>query len=877
MDYSIVIPVFNKAGLTRNCLSTLQPTLAGAGEGEVIVVDNASTDETPEMLAEFPWIRLIRNEKNLGFAGANNQAARVARGKHLVLLNNDTQGFPGWLAAMLKVLQEPGVGIVGARLLYPDKTIQHAGVVIAGVLFGRAGLAPFHHGWQLRGDDPDVSSRREYQVVTGACIATPRDLYLELGGLDEIYWNGYEDVDYCLKVRERGLKIVYEPAATLYHFESQSGVQRFRKVFYNIRTLADRWSGKVAFDATQRNVAHGKLPVLQRDPDSPFGTVLIATPPTTAVVHGAVPDEAGRRAFETMLRNNVSPIPSVIWCDAASAVAAARDAMRVRGERYVALVASDAKLVPGWLDELIAQCAAPPNVAAATYAPELATGENVATLATDARCTLLALKQFPQHLELGDFDTLDGAVADLLLRELELARGVRGAAFALGELPAVRQDTSFERRHGRALASIFDTSSEAAEAVLRARTIPPRGLVSIVTLSWNAHGYTKKALESIRANTSEPYEVIVVDNGSGPETLEMLAAIDDPHVRIIYNPKNRGYAGGNNDGIAAARGQYVVVLNNDVIVTDGWLDGLLDPFDRTPGIGVTAPRSNKVVGHQQLPMVKYDSEEALVGFAAARREAFYQHGYFADRAIGLCLCISRTVLEQVGGFDERFELGNFEDDDFCIRVRGAGYSIFVCDDVFIHHFGSQSFAANNVDYTQTMTANWAKFSAKWGFPAEFPKNGYQPRQAFRRGFDPAAHRFAIHFHDAATAAPSEDGGLPAGTRLVFTAAVTGERDWPATAEFVKRFVRAFKKDDGVLLAIGTFGEQAAQAVASRVERVFERAGVDVESGAYVEVSDEESAQEWRARFEGLTVVASESLDDKSPSALRRLARGTAPA
>lgn len=97
MKYSIIIPVFNKAAFTRQCLDTLRPTLEGAGEGEIIVVDNASSDETQELLAGYPWITMIRNEVNAGFAGANNQAARVARGEYLVLLNNDTKAFPGWL------------------------------------------------------------------------------------------------------------------------------------------------------------------------------------------------------------------------------------------------------------------------------------------------------------------------------------------------------------------------------------------------------------------------------------------------------------------------------------------------------------------------------------------------------------------------------------------------------------------------------------------------------------------------------------------------------------------------------------------------------------------------------------------------------------
>jgi GT2 family glycosyltransferase len=142
VDYSIVIPVFNKAAFTKRCLDALRASLGGAGEGEIIVVDNASSDETPALLARYPWIRSIRNERNLGYAGANNQAARVARGEFLVLLNNDTEALPGWLAAMLRTAREQGVGAVGAKLIFPDRTAQHAGVVVYGGLLGRASVIP---------------------------------------------------------------------------------------------------------------------------------------------------------------------------------------------------------------------------------------------------------------------------------------------------------------------------------------------------------------------------------------------------------------------------------------------------------------------------------------------------------------------------------------------------------------------------------------------------------------------------------------------------------------------------------------------------------------------------------------------------------------
>jgi glycosyltransferase involved in cell wall biosynthesis len=363
--------------------------------------------------------------------------------------------------------------------------------------------------------------------------------------------------------------------------------------------------------------------------------------------------------------------------------------------------------------------------------------------------------------------------------------------------------------------------------------------------------------------------VIVVDNGSGRETLDMLATIDDPHVRVVYNSTNRGFAGGNNDALAVARGEHAILLNNDVIVTEGWLDGLLDPFRRIPGLGVTAPRSNKVVGHQLLADAAYADEAAMTEYAAQRRRTFEGSGYFADRAIGLCLCIDRTVIDRIGGLDERFGLGNFEDDDFCLRVRAAGYRIYICDDVFIHHFGSRSFAANNVDYTKTMHENWAKFAAKWGFQPALPENGYQPRSAYGKGFDRAQHYVPLpHRGDDLDAALDV-----AAMHCVFLAEVSGESSWPNIAEFVTRFARAFKLGDRMLLAIGTFDELSGELLGKRVERILQRAGIDVRHCPDIEISEESDARTWRERLSCAPTIDIATLVDRSPSALRRLALG----
>jgi glycosyltransferase involved in cell wall biosynthesis len=243
---SIVIPTFNNFALTQACLKSVADS-AAAITFEIIVVDNASTDATLDLLRDLEKkgeLRLIANPDNRGFAHACNQGAQIARSPLLLFLNNDTQVTAGWIDAMAQAAQQPGTGIVGARLLYADGHIQHAGIeFINGV--------PDHPHRHAAANTPEVCQFRELDMVTGACFMIHRELFLQLAGFDETYQNGVEDIDLCLRVRSAGRKVVYEPKAVVYHLEGRS-VGRFNHVNENLRIFFNRW-GKT-FDAQKHFV-----------------------------------------------------------------------------------------------------------------------------------------------------------------------------------------------------------------------------------------------------------------------------------------------------------------------------------------------------------------------------------------------------------------------------------------------------------------------------------------------------------------------------------------------------------------------------------------------------------------------------------------------
>ncbi|MCW5795870.1 MAG: glycosyltransferase [Nitrospira sp.] len=235
-DCSIIIPVWNNLALTTQCLTALAEVTHGVSY-EVIVVDNHSTDDTPAFLAGLGGdVKIITNNDNLGFAKACNQGAQAAKGEYLVFLNNDTIPQAGWLSALVEeVKAHSDVAVVGSKLLYEDGTIQHAGVA-----FSREFLMPYHMYPGVPADAPFVSRRRELQCVTAACMLIRRQVFAQVGGFDEGYKNGFEDVDLCLKVGEKNWKIVYQPQSTVIHLESRTPGRKAHEEENTIR-FRERW------------------------------------------------------------------------------------------------------------------------------------------------------------------------------------------------------------------------------------------------------------------------------------------------------------------------------------------------------------------------------------------------------------------------------------------------------------------------------------------------------------------------------------------------------------------------------------------------------------------------------------------------------------
>ena len=238
---SIVIVAYGQRAVTERCLSSLAAALGDdlGARYELVLVDNSSPDDTAELFAAWSDRATVCSlSTNRNFGGGCNAGARAATGEALIFLNNDTVVGPGTLEALAEQALEPGVGAAGLRLLYPDGTLQHAGV---GMIRSRRGAVVPHHLFHRdAGDLPAAGATFDLDAVTAACVAVPREVFIGAGGFDEAYANGWEDVDLCLRLRVAGHRVVYRGDLHLVHDEGATrGAQRGGDA--NAAIFQERW------------------------------------------------------------------------------------------------------------------------------------------------------------------------------------------------------------------------------------------------------------------------------------------------------------------------------------------------------------------------------------------------------------------------------------------------------------------------------------------------------------------------------------------------------------------------------------------------------------------------------------------------------------
>ncbi|NRU39181.1 GT2 family glycosyltransferase/precorrin-6B methylase 2 [Clostridium beijerinckii] len=237
---------------------------------------------------------------------------------------------------------------------------------------------------------------------------------------------------------------------------------------------------------------------------------------------------------------------------------------------------------------------------------------------------------------------------------------------------------------------------------------------SIIILTYNNINYNRICIESIRKYTATgTYEIIIVDNNSTDGTREWLKEQND--IKLILNDENVGFPRGCNLGIEAAeKDNDILLLNNDTKVSPRWLDNLKICLYSDESIGAVGPITNNCSNYQGIN-VPYSTIDHMIEFASNNNISAPERWEQKPRLIAFCMLIKRTVIDKIGNLDERFTPGNFEDDDLCMRIIEAGYKLMVCNDSFIHHFGSTSFKKDFTNFNNALIINAQRFEGKWGF------------------------------------------------------------------------------------------------------------------------------------------------------------------
>lgn len=240
--------------------------------------------------------------------------------------------------------------------------------------------------------------------------------------------------------------------------------------------------------------------------------------------------------------------------------------------------------------------------------------------------------------------------------------------------------------------------------------------VSVILVVYNNPDFTKISIDSILARSKyDNYELIIVDNNSNSETIKVLKTYtNNKRIKLIFNKTNLGFAGGNNTGLRVAKGEYLILINNDVRVTPGWISRLINHVNK-PNVGIVGPVTNNIGNEAKIDII-YNPENIL---KLEKEATSYTYSHWnqtteLNKLAAFCWIKTRQTFNEIGYLDDRFGRGLFEDDDYCMRVKKAGKKIMLVEDVFIHHYGGKTTKWNTPEYQKLFNVNKKIFEDKWG-------------------------------------------------------------------------------------------------------------------------------------------------------------------
>ncbi len=822
---SIIIPVFNKVEYTRKCLASLFEN-SPAELCEVIIVDNGSTDGTGHLRSDMgSHLKMITNKENLGFSRACNQGAAVASGEYLLFLNNDITVNNGWLEPLIHVLDEdPNVAAVGSKLLFPDGKIQHAGVIIIDDRKLPDPLVGRHIYYRQHSDFVEANHIRTYQGLTAACLLVRKSAFQEVGGFDEEYWNGYEDVDLCFKLQEKGWSLVYEPQSVAIHYESQSGPERFKQVSNNIKRLHKKWLGKILpdvvieADGSITNTGAGKIShyasprqkdgqyEIHTSDSRAFVSIIILTHNQLEYTRKCVESiyNYTEEPFELIVVDNGSNDDTIAYLESVARNRSPESTLKIIRNRenlgfaegnnqgmnlasgdYILLMNNDVVVTPGWMDRMIFCAESSNEIGIVGPMTNYAPGQQLVKDVTYETNNLYGLNRFSEDFAkknshkgkrvlrvvgfcmlvkraviekvggmdkcfgLGNFEdddfslratlcgfqswiaqdcyvhhygsrTFIGAKIDydeilyrnwgIFKKKWKMPQDLPYGSYDLAQIgrhsfdpeidyiPLVDKDALTSKEKKSTYLSSIENEAGGRTEIQSAKRLNIFE-ASIIIPTSNQQKYIKRCVESIRKHTEEPHEIVFVNDGCTKGVLKWLKRIvkEEANYQLVKCEKGGGLAKAYNEAIKASYGAYALFLHNDVVVSDGWLSGILKCIRSEANIGVAGPMANSTYGIQKDVNADYDSVGNFDEYAETFREKNRYRKVETRSVSGFCLMCKSELLKKIGLFDESMKSEKVMVEDLCLRMRIEGYKNVIAADVLLHHHDRHKWFENNTD------------------------------------------------------------------------------------------------------------------------------------------------------------------------------------
>ncbi len=634
---SLIIPTKDKLNFLKPCIESV---LANVHDDaiEIVIVDNESVEEETKQylqtLIDAPNIRVLEWHEPFNFSAINNFAAEQCQSDFLCFLNNDIEiEDPTWLRKLLEVAALEEVGAVGCILLYPDSSIQHAGIALDEKTIAQH-IAVGESDEFL--SSQSITLPYAVDAVTAACLVMRKELFLRLGGFNEDQLAvAFNDVDLCLRLADKGLPVLCHPGVMLTHHESVSRQSdelpaNRKRALKEYAFMQFRWRIRLMNRSSGRGIPE------------------LIKAAALANEESAVPlDEIVRRAADSLyLQDSASRSSSKEMRNMYSTATALSET-----QDYFRNLQSDYKNLEAHAQRL-------------QHAHELIENSIFWRMTLPLRWLKSVISP--------------GAAKQMPVMET--------TAVANSAPLAVQNERQAQEKQR------LDSSAQAALNKFLASTDrlqfskPETIKISIVLIFYQQAHLSLLCLQSLLEHADVSFELIIIDNNSTDATDRLLEKIEN--ATIIRNAENLGFVKAVNQGAEAANGEYVLLLNNDALIEKNTLSNALAVIDSDESVGAVGAKIKLLDGSTQEAGSIIWSDGACLGYGRGRSptapEFMYQRD--VDYCSGAFLLFRRSTFMALDGFDLAYAPAYYEESDFCIRLQKQGLRIVYVPTAEITHY-----------------------------------------------------------------------------------------------------------------------------------------------------------------------------------------------